>query len=166
MTEALKINWDDIKDIQIESSDTIPTKSVVKSTMNKEAFADKSLWVNRNTCEKVTAMYARDQKTTLLCDKTKSITHWFGNGTTVCLKARRNVYNNRGNFTFTDADLEADMVAAYSYDGSTKKGTWYICNMQDVRSSKMYKKDSYWICSERAIILHAVLTIEVNFNEN
>ena len=37
MAEVLKINWDDIKDIQIESSDTTPTKSVEKSTMNKEA---------------------------------------------------------------------------------------------------------------------------------
>ena len=43
MTATLKINWDDIKDIQVESSDTIPIKSVVKSTMNKEVCADRSM---------------------------------------------------------------------------------------------------------------------------
>ena len=43
MTETLKINWDDIKDIQIESSDTTPTKSVVKSTMNKKVCPDRSM---------------------------------------------------------------------------------------------------------------------------
>lgn len=163
MTTTLKINWDDIKDIQVESSDTTSTKSVVKSTMNKEVCTDRSMWINRNTCEKVTMMYALNNNTTLFRDKTKSITHWFGNGTTICLKARRNVYNNRGNFTFTDADLEADMAAVYSYDGSTKKGTWYICDMQEVRTSKMYKKDNYWICPEKQIISHAALAIEVNF---
>ena len=75
MTAALKINWDDIKDIQIESSDTTPIKSVVKSTMNKELCADRSMWINRNTCEKVTMMYALNNNTTLFRDKTKSITH-------------------------------------------------------------------------------------------
>lgn len=166
MTEAIKINWDDIKDIQIESSVTTPTKSVVKFAMNKGAFTDKSLWVNRNTCEKVTAMYAYDHKTTLIYDKTKSITHWFGNGSTVCLKARRNVYNNRGNFTFTDADLDADLVAIYSYDGVTKKGTWHICDMKHVRSTTMKRIDNYWICPEKRIVSNASLTIEVNFKEN
>ena len=163
------LTWNDVKDFAGQVIETNhENKSSVNSSMNRYVRADRSLWVNRNVCEAITAKYASEQRLKLFKDKEKAVTHWFSNGKTVCLKVRRNVYNKNGNFTFSTDDLNSDYIVIYSYDGLTKIGHWFICKTKHVQhlTLKYNTNGGYWICNENNIISNAEHSIIINFSKN
>lgn len=166
------VNWFDIKDdVKIIKDDKVSKRikshNVVMHHKNNVNTLDGSINVNHAICKKVTAKNIEPFESILVYkpnDKVKY--HCDGgmfNGKTICVKCRSNTYNFGGNFTFTEDDLSADMIAAYYYDPDSNIGHWFICDRSRLRKNKMRKSQSIYICHQDYIKEHAWCEYTVTF---
>ena len=162
--EVKVINWYDIKDsVNIINENTstkrITTYKVKYNHTNKVNTLDGSIQINHAICKKVTAKVLEPYESILIHNANDKVKyHCVGgifNGKTVCVKCRSNNYNDGGNFTFTDDDLSADMIAIYYYDENNNVGHFFICDRSRLRKNKMKKSQNIYICNQDYIKQHA-----------
>ena len=172
--EAKVINWFDIKDdVKVINENTKHKNNVENKVKHNHAnninIFDGSIQVNHAICKKTTAKIIESFESVLVhnvADKVKY--HCAGgifNGKTVCIKCRANAYNTGGNFTFTEDDLTADMIAVYYYDENSNLGHWFICDRNRLSKNKIKQSQNIYIVHQDYIKKHAWCEYTVTFNK-
>ena len=166
------VNWFDIKDdVKIIKEDIAskcikPNKMVMHHKNNVNTL-DGSINVNHAICKKVTANNIEPFESVLVHNPNDRVKYHcdggFFNGKTSRVKCRSNAYNAGGNFTFTEDDLSADMIAVYYYDSDSNLGHWFICDRSRLRKNKMKRNQNIYICHQDYIKKHAWCEYTVTF---
>lgn len=170
---AKTVNQFDIKDeVKIIKEETTskrikPIKMVMRHKNNVNTL-DGSINVNHSICKKVTAKNIEPFESVLVHNPNDRVKyHCDGglfNGKTICVKCRSNAYNVSGNFTFTEDDLSADMIAVYYYDLASNLDHWFICDRSRLRKNKMKRSQNIYICHQDYIKEHAWCEYTVTFD--